>query len=154
MKIQQFNDPKLYYEKVKAYLLQEEAVHCMILGICNTLIESPHHYETQPYLVAIENNDRVVAAAVITYPRKLILSRSPRSEAIVTIAGDLATKDKSLPGVIAPQPEAKIFAQTWHSLTGKTYQQALALRIHQLEAVSSLDRVSGYLRQATASDRV
>ena len=153
MKIQQFNDPKLYYEKVKAYLLQEEAVHCLILGICNTLIESPDRYETQPYLVAIEDNDRVVAAAVITYPRKLILSRSSRSEAIVKIANDLVSKDKSLPGVIAPQPEAKIFAQTWHSLTGKTYQQSLALRIHQLEAVSSSKQVSGYLRQATASDR-
>ncbi|MDJ0636128.1 MAG: GNAT family N-acetyltransferase [Xenococcaceae cyanobacterium MO_188.B29] len=155
MQIQQFNNPKLYYEKVKAYLLQEEAVHCMILGICNTLIESPHHYETQPYLVAIKNKDRVVAAAVRTSPRKLILSRSPQSEAIVKIAQDLATKDKSLPGVIASQPEATIFAQTWHSLTGQTYQQSLALRIHQLEAVSSLKQakqISGYLRQATASD--
>ena len=101
----------------------------------------------------IENNARVVAAAVITYPRKLILSRSPQSEAIVKIAGDLATKDKSLPGVIAPQPEARIFARSWYCSTRKAYQQTLALRIHQLEAVSSLDRVSGYLRQAIASDR-
>ena len=72
---------------------------------------------------------------------------------LLKIAGDLATKDKSLPGVIAPQPEARIFAQTWYSLTGKAYQQALTLRIHQLEAVSSLKQVSGYLRQAIASDR-
>ncbi len=43
MEIKHFNHPKLYYEKVKAYLLQEEAVLCMILGISNTLINSPDH---------------------------------------------------------------------------------------------------------------
>lgn len=153
MQIQQFNNPKLYYEKVKTYLLQEEAVHCMILGISNSLINYPDHHEAQPYLVAIEDDCRIIATAVKTHPRKLILSCSLQSEAIAKIAEDLAAKDKSLSGVIAPKSEATTFAQTWHSLTGNSYQQTLALRVHQLEAVSSFKQVSGYLRQAKTSDR-
>ena len=153
MEIQHFSNPKLYYNKVKAYLLQEEAVHCMILGISNTLSDSPDYYGTQPYLVAIEDKDRVLATAIITPPYKLLLSRSLQSEAIAKIARDLASDTKSLPGVTAPEPEATTFAQAWHSLTGQTYRQALALRVHQLQAVSSPKQVSGYLRQVTAGDR-
>ena len=112
MEIKHFNHPKLYYEKVKAYLLQEEAVHCMILGISNTLINSPDHYSTQPYLVVIENNDndKVLATAIKTPPYKLLLSRSLQSEAIAEMARDLDANDKSLPGVInLPLRRIKMF---------------------------------------------
>ena len=153
MKIQRFNNSKLYYQKVKAYLLQEEAVHCMILGISNTLNNSPNHYSREPYLVTVEENNQVLATAIRTPPYKLLLSRSLQSETVVAIARDLAGDPESLAGVIAPEPEATTFAQTWHDLTGKTYRQALALRVNQLEVVSLSKQVSGDLRQVTANDR-
>ena len=153
MEIQRFNDPKLYYQTIEAYLLQEEAVHCMMLGISKSLMEYPDYYDTVPYLVAIADKDRVVATAIKTPNYKLLLSRCSQSEAIVKIARDLAFDEQYLSGVIASEPEATTFAQAWYSLRAASYRQAFALRIHQLEKVESLIQASGYLRQATASDR-
>ena len=74
MKIHQFDNPQQYYERVKKYLFQHEADHSSILGMSNTLIRSFEHFTQQPYLVAVEY-ETILAVAVRTPPRKLILSR-------------------------------------------------------------------------------
>lgn len=109
MKIYHFNHPQQYYERVKNYLLQHEADHNLILGTIGNIIRYPQRFTQQPILVVVD--DPISAVAVRTPPRKLILSRAVNTEAIALIAQDIYSRSQSLPGVIAPANEAKIFAQ-------------------------------------------
>ena len=59
----------------------------------------------------------------------------------------------SLTGVIAPQPEAIVFARIWQFLTGMSYRLNFAKRTYKLEKVKPIGMANGYLRLATQSDR-
>ena len=151
MEIYHFNQPQQFYERVKNYLLQHEADHNLILGTIDNLIRYPERFTEQPYLVVVDNP--ILAVALRTPPRKLILSKAVNTEAIALIAQDIYSRSQSLPGVIAPATEAKIFAQMWQVLSGQSYKIGMQERIYQLESVQPIPKVSGYLRRATECDR-
>lgn len=146
MKLYHFDNVQHYYERVENYLLQSEAEHCLIFGTINTLINFPKFFTTPPYLVTAEEDD-VLAVAVRTPPRKLILSRSLNPDAIKAIAQDLYSRSQPVPGLIAPNVEATTFVAAWQALTGQTYKIGMAQRIYQLETVQLIPKASGYLRQ-------
>ena len=154
MKVTRFDDPVQYYQKVEGYLIQHEATHCLLLGISQALCRAAKTNEANLlYLAVADNNQTVVATAIRTPPRKLILSRAIDSQAVELIAEDLAVDSQSLPGVIAPSTEAETFVTTWQRLTGQSDELALAMRIHQLEKVKAINKASGSFRIAIESDR-
>lgn len=152
MQLYHFDNAEQYYERVKKYLLQNEAEHCLIFGTLNNLIHFPKFSTAPPYLVTAEE-DGILAVAVRTPLHKLILSRSLNSDAIKALAQDLYFRSQPLPGLIAPNVEATTFVQAWQALTGQTYKISMALRIHQLETVQPIPKASGYLRQASKCER-
>ena len=147
MQIEHFANIERYAQTVQDYLIQQEASHCLMLGLC-----SPRDFREKPYLAVVTENNNVVVAAIRTPPHKLVLSTSSSEEAIAFIARDLAA-EKSLPGIIAPQLEALIFVKLWQSLTGQSYRLGLAQRIYQLEIVQPITVANGYLRLADERDR-
>lgn len=155
MKLTRFDDASHYYhyQQVKKYLLEHEAANCLILGIARGLSCGEINSVSKPYLSIVENNQTILATAIQTPPRNLILAKSGNTEAVELIAKDLASNFLSLPGVIAPKAEAENFVRTWKSLTGKSSKLELAMRIHQLEQVEPINKASGNLRIATQSDR-
>ncbi|WP_413165218.1 GNAT family N-acetyltransferase [Capilliphycus salinus ALCB114379] len=153
MKIHHFNDPQLFYQQAKDYLLRYEAEHNLLLGISQTLIHSPQRYGSEPYLATVEEDDKIVAIAMRTPPYNFLLSKVENFAAIEMIAQDLYQEKISLPGVSGLTTETEIFTQKWHSLTHQPYRIEMHLRIHQLKQVEPTPKVSGFLRQATESDR-
>ncbi|MBD2414156.1 GNAT family N-acetyltransferase [Nostoc calcicola FACHB-389] len=153
MKVYRFQNATEFYARVKDYLLNQEAMHNLLLGISHTLIENPDHYDEKPYLATVEENGDIVAVAMRTPPRLLLLSQIKDFQAVELLAQDLSISYPSLPGVNAPTNEAQAFILAWHSLTGQSYQLKLALRIFQLEKVKPISQVAGYLRLATDKDR-
>jgi predicted GNAT family acetyltransferase len=152
MKLIKLDDASQYYQKVKNYLLQYQAANCLILGISKSLSSSEMNAANQPYMVVVEHNQSIVATAIQTPPRNLILAKLSNSVAIELIAQDLTTNLQSLPGVIAPKAEAKIFINIWHDLTGQSYQLDVAMRIHQLSQMQSIAHATGKIRLAVESD--
>ncbi|MBE9043114.1 GNAT family N-acetyltransferase [Pleurocapsales cyanobacterium LEGE 10410] len=152
MKLIKFDDTVQYYQKVESYLLQQEAIHCLILGISKSLCGSKRDLASQPYLTVVENNKSIVATAIQTPPRKLILSQAVAEEAVELIARERAS-DRQIPGVIAPKIEAEAFVNTWQSLTGRSCKLDVAMCVHQLETVRAINGAAGQLRLAEESDR-
>ncbi len=152
MKLIKFDDPVQYYQQVESYLLSSEAIHCLILGISKGLCR-PQNDASKPYLAVVENNKSIVATAIQTPPRKLILSKAIAIEAVELIVGDLSNNFQSLPGVIAPKAEAKAFVDSWQRLTGQTCRLDVAMRVHQLETVQSINSATDKLRLAVENDR-
>jgi uncharacterized protein len=148
MKIEHFDDSRLYYQTVKDYLLQQEAAHCLMLGLCS----SENRLE-QPYLTVATQDELICCIAMRTPPHQLVLSKSVSEAAIRAIAQDLVANNMSLPGLIASKSEALVFAQQWQTLTGQSYCLNRAQRIYQLETVQGINYADGHLRQATPSDR-
>ena len=111
------------------------------------------YFRDQPYLAVVKENNRVVATACITPPHKLVLSQSLSRKAIAFLVRDLISRQESLPGIIAPKPEALAFAQLWQSMTGQSFHLGVDQHIYQLEVVKPINKTDGYLRLATQRDR-
>ena len=151
MKLIKFDDPVQYYQQVESYLLSSEAIHCLIFEISKGLCR-PQNDASQPYLAVVENNKFIVATAIQTPPRKLILSKAI-AKAVEIIVRDLSNNFQSLPGIIAPKIEAEAFVDSWRCLTDRSYELDVAMSVHQLETVQPINSAAGKLRLAVESDR-
>ena len=154
MKINRFEDASQFYEQVKDYLLKQEALHNVQLALCNNLIQNPEHFDEKPYLATVEVDKDVIAVAMKTPGRNLLLSKIEDFGSIEVIAQDIHLTQKLLSGVNAPVTEAKAFVEAWDSLTGQSYHLKMALRAFQLERVQPIPKTTGELRLATQSDRL
>lgn len=153
MKLHKFEDASQFYAKVKDYLLNYEAQHCLLFGIIDSLIRYPQRYDENPYLAFVEDGGKVVAVVVKTVPYATVLSKIEDFGALEAIASNLDAQKEPLPGVNALSEEALAFAQTWEKLTGQSYQIEIQMRIYQLQTVEPIAKSSGYLRLANESDR-
>jgi hypothetical protein len=117
------------------------------------LIHNPESFKEKPLLVTVEAEGNIVAVAMRTPSRNFLLSKIQDFGAIEAIAQDLHLTENSLPGVNAPNAEAKAFAETWRSLTSQSYEMKMALRAFQLKQVEKISQATGELRQATERDR-
>ena len=153
MDVTKFDNAKEYYQTVKGYLSQDEATNCLPLGVARVLCNSQLKDLHLPYLVTVENNRETVATAIQTPPRRLLLAKSKSLEAIKLIAENIALQNKSLPGAIGLKSQAAIFARAWQSLTGQSFELAVAMKIHQLETIQPINTASGKLRLARKGDR-
>ncbi|MBW4561060.1 MAG: GNAT family N-acetyltransferase [Mojavia pulchra JT2-VF2] len=157
MKVHRFEDANQFYARVKDYLLSQEALYNLLLGMCHALIHNPERFDQELYLATVEVDGNILAVAMRTPPRNLVLSQIHDLKAVEALTQDLHISTKSLPGVIAPINEAQAFALAWHSLTNQSYELELALRTFQLQKVNHLSQAisqaKGYLRQATETDR-
>jgi uncharacterized protein len=153
MKLNRFENPTQFYERVKEYLLREEAHHYLLLRICDRLIFHPQYYDDPPYLATVEVDGDIFAVAMRTPPHNLLLSRVQDLVALKLIAEDLYSQQEKLPGVNGLVVETETFARKWQILTGQSYKLRMQLCIHQLEKVEPIAKANGYFRLATESDR-
>jgi predicted GNAT family acetyltransferase len=140
-----------FYRRAGDFLCEYEAHHNLILGLAANMVREPGRVEN-PYLATVEDNGRVIAAALRTPPYNLVLSLAP-PEAIPIIAKDAVEMQPDLPGILGPSEESRAFAEEWRRLTGQDYRPGMMQRIYQLEEVAPVAGVPGELRAATRRDR-
>ena len=133
------------------FLAAREAEHNLIFGICSTLLGDPTIYPEPPYLGVVVDGDRVVAAAIRTPPRALVLSETDVPEAIDVVLGDLA--GTSLPGVLGPAALSAAFAERWAARTGDPVRLLVRERAFRLARVRPPRPVAGSMRPAAPADR-
>jgi predicted GNAT family acetyltransferase len=157
MQLMRFGDPAAYYVHVKDFLEAHEAEHCLMLGICTTLMTQPDNGREPPYLAAVQQEDRVIAAALLTPPHNAVLSLvAPyvRGPAVELLARDLyAAYGTALPGAIGPSQVSAAFAEHWHTVTERAYHPSMKERIYKLEQVAAPSGVPGRMRPAGEADR-
>ncbi|MEH2076368.1 MAG: GNAT family N-acetyltransferase [Nostoc sp.] len=151
MQLHKFDNIQEFWDCTQAYLLQHQVENNVLLSILHTLLHNPEYYLGKPYLAIVQTNGEILAVAIRTPPRKLILSKAQNIDALRLIAQDL--RQEKLPGSMGLATEAEIFSQTWQTLTGQFYQRSMVMKIYQLTAVQRVSTIRGYLRLATESDR-
>lgn len=153
MELRRFETIEEFYGRAEPFLLEREAEHNLILGICTLQMCDPERIERQPYMACVEQAGNVVAATFMGPPNNLILSYMAAPGALPLIASDLYGEYKTLPGVIASVPFSNAFAAEWQRLSGQTYKRTMSQRIYQLEKVNPVEGVPGHRREATGEDR-
>jgi predicted GNAT family acetyltransferase len=153
MELQRFQRVDEFSHRAERFLLAHEAEHNLILGLCMSTVQQSGRLDRQPYLATVSQQGAVVAAAVMTPPMNLILSRVEMPEALPLIAQNLYHQHPALPGVMAAPGTVQHFAMRWQALSGQRYRLRTAERIYQLDGVTAVQGVPGMLRRADDADR-
>ncbi|HEX5159076.1 MAG TPA: GNAT family N-acetyltransferase [Ktedonobacterales bacterium] len=159
MQLARFADIDEFAARVEPYLLAHEATHCLMLGLLSTLPRGLIPADEVPYMALVEDEGVVALVAMRTPPFNVILSliapeyAAEALEALRLIAGDLWSRyHDSLPGVLAPVPVSRLFAENWQQQTGIVGHLAMRERIYELETVIPVSGVSGSYRRPIESD--
>ncbi len=134
-----------------AWLEHSEAENCLILGLATTLVRHPERFLHPPLLATLEQREEIVGAALMTPPRRLIITRTSQS-ALAALADDLYAQGVTLPGVHAPDPGASIFAQRWAEHSGQSTRLLRSLRVYTCDEVKEPKYAPGKLRAANSGD--
>ncbi|MBL8152563.1 MAG: GNAT family N-acetyltransferase [Anaerolineae bacterium] len=153
MKLVRLDDASVFSERVQPFLLKREALHCLMLGLCATLIRT-NEYPEPPYLAYVEDGGAVIAAALRTPPHRLVVSDTSHPAALNLIAEDVYKLYGALPGAHVPNWLADHFARCWTAVSGQPAQLNMAQRVYQLVQVKSLHAaVPGEVRPMESDDR-
>lgn len=154
MKVTQYGSAKKFLDRAQAYLEQDEALNGLILGISFRLAERPSRRRNRPYLAVVENAGEIMAAAIMTPPRSLVVysHQSGSRAAMAALAGDLQAGGWSIPGVRGPSAVARAFADAWHDTTGTAVREGMRQRAFELRKVLPVTMSPGHMRPANADD--
>jgi uncharacterized protein len=133
------------------FLVEREAEHNLILGICDTLLSLPGAYKHEPYLAAMVDDDQVVGVAVRTPPWELVLSEIDDARGVDLVVEDRAAE--VLPGVTGPTRMTARFADLWSKRTGAAVRLAMQERAFVLAQVLHPRPATGKMRAARPADR-
>lgn len=140
-----------FLEHAKSFLLEAEAENNLILGIAGSWSDYSNDMADRFYLATVEHDGAVVACALRTPPRNVILTPA-KDDALEVLASDLRKVYGVLPGVLAPNETARTFSKIWAQHTGASVQPGVFQRIYQLDQVSPIDTCPGRFRRATKGD--
>jgi len=152
LQVIRYTDASLFWAKAQAFLVQHEAAHCLIIGLTQTLIQRPS-WHLESVLVTVEDADGgIVAVALRTPPRSVILSLTQSAEAMALIADDLYALDPTMRGFMAAHEVGRLFGERWAALSGQAFHMDVPERIYQIETVKPVSNVSGTMRRITPDD--
>ncbi len=156
MKLQRFEDPESFQEKILSYLSKNEAENNLPLGILNGVISGEYQHEN-PYMAYVEQDGMHKIACLCTPPYPVIFSyqKSPPADEILNmVLTDLIDflEDKFI-GISGNKELAARTKELWEEMTGGDAELQIALRIYKLEKVLTATGNFGLMRPAEKRDR-
>jgi predicted GNAT family acetyltransferase len=135
-------------------LEQNEAANSLMLGICGQLVKDPNRYEGPPCLKTVEDQGKLVFAAVMTPPHKLVVygRQGDLQRGARTLVENLIWEGWGVPGVLGPELAAEAFAEAWSDETGGTVALEGRLQGFELRKVKVPRPKRGELRAADQAD--
>src|SRR5262249_52859083 len=132
-----------FLARAEAWLMRTEVENNVMLGLAMALRE--RRGSPAPWLVTMESAGEVVACALRTPPRGLLLSRAA-PDALECLLDELASEAGSLPSAIGPEPTAGDFARLWSRAWGRPARARVRQRLYELRRVLDAGRAEGRLR--------
>ncbi|MYE90884.1 GNAT family N-acetyltransferase [Candidatus Poribacteria bacterium] len=157
VEIQSHNDANELISLSGAYLELNESENSLPIGLSYRLAENFRYYGPEsPLLLSILEQGRAVGVAIMTPPRRLILSRFETSVevAMVHLTRYLRGIDMPIPGVAGPATEAQVFSHCWiEGIPSVSSKPVMRLRIFEARKVADLPLSPGKLRLACMADQ-
>jgi uncharacterized protein len=140
-----------FLTKAGDWLEQAEAENNLILGIAAFFKSYVGQPKIEPYFLMVQNAGMIVGAALMTPPRRILITSMP-DPAVTLLADHLLAEQAPVPGVLGPKAEAKRFADYWTTKTGRSCRPKMSERIYMCENVILPTKLPGRLRLATRDD--
>lgn len=152
MSVIRYETPAQFKEAVFPFLLRDEAVHNIQLGVIADWLNVPDRYN-EAYLAAVQIDGKVVGSAMMTLPHPLQLSIM-KQDAIELLIAHIRRAYPRIPGVGGPVNAASTFAHRWCDVTGQKRKLTMGMsqRVYELTTVQPGRSVAGLARQATPQD--
>ena len=156
VEIQSHNDANELISLSGAYLELNESENNLPIGLAYRLAKNPRYYGPEsPLLLSILEQSRVIGVAIMTPPRRLILSRFESSVevAMVHLTRYLRGIDTPIPGVTGPATEAQALSECWtEEITGVSSKVVMQMRVFEARTVADVPPSRGKLRLACMAD--
>ena len=156
VEIQSHNDASELISLSGAYLELNESENNLPIGVAYTLCQEPLcEGPDAPLLLSILDRGRAVGVAIMTPPKRLILSRISTSVevAMVHLTRYLREIDIPAPGVVGPAAEAQAFSNCWtEGTSGVSSEVAMRMRVFEARTVADVPLSPGKLRLACMDD--
>jgi uncharacterized protein len=140
-----------FLKRAREWLERAEAENNLILGIAKRFETNEGRVNVHPYLLTVEDSGILLGAALMTPPRRLIISRMP-DPALVALTDYFLKESITAPGVVGPTSTSRLFAAHWKNQTGKSSRLKTSQRIYACERVVVQVFSRGHLRPAIETD--
>ena len=107
MELHRYADVEAFLAAAGDFLVAREAEHNLLLGVCQTIRDTPDAYTAPPYFATVSDGDRILTVALQTPPFQLVLSEVDDPAALTVLADDLVGRD--LPGAVGPVEHVRAF---------------------------------------------
>ncbi len=152
MRFVRHSDAKQFRQRVDEFLLDNEVMHNVIIGITSRLIHQGEVYD-DVFLAHVENDaGDVVAATMRTVPHGVILSEIMDKSSIPMLVDAYAGAYDSLPGVEGIGDDSAKFAELWKQKCQQDYSILMEMGQYRLDELILPQNVSGEARPATQDD--
>lgn len=153
MNLKVYESPNEFLENVEDFLLKEEVVNNLALGLLYTLSKPNSHYK-DAFLACVEKDEKPVLVMVMTPPYNLVVYGTGEgvTEAIKVAVTSIKGTGMILPGVIGPKALAAEFTREWILQVDCGLETKMEQRIYKLEKVNDIPLTNGKLRVATEAD--
>lgn len=153
MKLNRHFNVNTYLDETLSYLLENEPLNNLMLGVCNRMKNIPDYYG-DVYMATVKENDELVLAALMTIPQKLMVysSKSDCDEAIDLLVKDLLKENIYIPGVIGPKELAKRTCEIWSKYVDCNVKLDMNMRVYELREVNKEVIGDGVLRPIEEKD--
>lgn len=144
-----------FLARAQEELERHEVLNSLPLGIALRLQQFPERIEKPPYLATVEEEGKLIVAAVMTPPFRLIVTSHQQEaggSAPVLLVQHLREHGWPVPGVMGPAPLSDLFAEVWTSLTGEGSSLRTHERLFELTHVIPPRPGPGALREAHPGD--
>ena len=155
MRFATFTDPPAYLQRVQDVLGRHEALNSVILSIARRLAsgQTQAGVTAEPFLCLVEDEQRVLGAAVRTPPHNLVVGQIGNPIAVAVIADALARQRMELPGVYAPIEAVETFVRAWSKLSRQRIRPGITTRIYEARRMVMPAPISGVIRPARAEEK-
>jgi predicted GNAT family acetyltransferase len=153
VKLTRHESADAFLDHAGEFLAQREAEHNLILGLGSRLRIDPRVYGEDPYFAVVEEEDRILGAAMRTPPHNLILSELDEEAALAPLLENARATFGLLPGVVGEKERVAQFAAMWEAATGASAKLEIAQRIFSADHVEAPQGVPGRMRGYERVDR-
>ena len=139
-----------------ACLELHESENNLPIGLAYALAKDPQRYGSEPpLLLSVLEQGEVVGVAVMTPPRRIILSKfvAHIKGSMTHLVRYLLEADAPVPGVVGPASAAQAFSACWaEAVPSAAPRETMRMRVFEARTVADVPLVAGALRLASMDD--
>ncbi len=154
LKVIQYEQASEFLEKCGDLLMQHEAENNLIIGLANRLKHNPSAYSSTPFFSTVEEENKIILAALMTPPHNILLSNFTNDaiDALQELSDFLWQSGIIVNGVNSGKNIAKQFSSLWADRATLTSKIKMEEMIYRLDRVVAPKIPEGIFRKANIAD--